>query len=66
MAMWWTCLRFVGEDGVTVAELTRRARTGTNLPGMRRWGYISVEPGPATLPRYPMVLPAAGSPTAAG
>jgi hypothetical protein len=24
MAMWWTCMRFVGEDGITVAELTRR------------------------------------------
>jgi hypothetical protein len=46
MAMWSTCLRFVGEDGITVAELTRRARTGTNLPGMLRWGYISVEPDP--------------------
>jgi hypothetical protein len=43
MAMWWTCMRFVGEDGITVAELTRRARTGTNLPGMLRWKYISVE-----------------------
>jgi hypothetical protein len=21
MAMWWTCMRFVGQDGVTVAEL---------------------------------------------
>jgi len=47
MAMWWTCMRFVGEDGITVAELTRRARTGTNLPGMLRWKYISVEPDPA-------------------
>ena len=47
MAMWWTCMRFVGEDGIAVAELTRRARTGTNLPGMLRWGYISVEPDPA-------------------
>jgi len=34
VAMWWTCMRFVGADGITVAELTRRARTGTNLPGM--------------------------------
>jgi hypothetical protein len=47
MAMWWTCMRFVGEDGITVAELTRRARTGTTLPGMLRWKYISVEPDPA-------------------
>src|SRR5690349_20633882 len=34
MAMWWTCMRFVAVDGITVAELTRRARTGANLPGM--------------------------------
>jgi DNA-binding MarR family transcriptional regulator len=54
MAMWWTCMRFVGKDGITVAELARRARTGTNLPGMLRWGYISVEPDPADArPRPP-------------
>jgi DNA-binding MarR family transcriptional regulator len=54
MAMWWTCMRFVGADGITVAELIRRARTGTNLPGLLRWGYISVEPDPAdTRPRPP-------------
>jgi DNA-binding MarR family transcriptional regulator len=54
MAMWWTCMRFVGEGGITVAELIQRARTGTNLPGMLRWGYISVEPDPADArPRPP-------------
>jgi hypothetical protein len=47
MAMWSTCMRFVGEDGITVAELARRARTSTNLAGMLRWGYITIEPGPA-------------------
>ncbi len=47
MAMWWTCLRFVGENGITVAELATRARTGTNLAGMLRWGYITVAPDPA-------------------
>ena len=54
MAMWSTCLRFVGEDGITVGELARRARTGTNLAGMQRWGYITVAPDPAdTRPRPP-------------
>ncbi len=69
MAMWWTCMRFVGEDGITVGELTRRARTGTNLPGMLRWKYISVEPDPADPrpkpPRSDWVIhatPAAGRP----
>ncbi len=47
LAMWSTCLRFVGEEGVTVAELERLARTPTNLNGMERWGYIVVEPDPA-------------------
>jgi len=46
MAMWSNCLRFVGEDPITVGELERLARTGTNLDGMRRWGYIDVRPGP--------------------
>lgn len=61
MAMWWNCMRFVNEDGVTVRELERLARTGTNLDGMRRWGYIRIEshtkkPGPDAVLR----------PTAAG
>ena len=47
MAMWSTCLRFVGDDGITVSELAWRARTGTNLAGMQRWGYITVAPDPA-------------------
>jgi hypothetical protein len=54
MVMWSSCLRFVGEDGVTVGELQRLARTGTNLDGMRRWGYIVVKPDPAdTRPKPP-------------
>jgi DNA-binding MarR family transcriptional regulator len=46
MAMWSNCLRFAGEDPITVGELERLARTGTNLDGMRRWGYIDVRPDP--------------------
>jgi len=46
-AMWSTCMRFVGNGGITVGELARRARTGTNLAGMQRWGYITVAPDPA-------------------
>lgn len=37
-------MQFVGEVGVTVRELERLARTRTNLDGMRRWGYIDIEP----------------------
>src|SRR5579875_422696 len=47
MVMWWNCLRFVKDEGVTVAELARLARTATNLDGMRRWGYIRIEPDTA-------------------
>jgi hypothetical protein len=46
LAMWSTCMQFVGEEGVTVADLQRLARTATNLAGMQRWGYIVVEPDP--------------------
>jgi DNA-binding MarR family transcriptional regulator len=46
LAMWSTCMQFVGEEGVTVADLQRLARTETNLAGMQRWGYIVVEPDP--------------------
>lgn len=46
LVMWSNCMQFVGEEGVTVDELQRLARTGTNLEGMRRWGYIVVEPDP--------------------
>lgn len=45
--MWWNCMRFVGGDGVRVGELENLARTGTNLNGMQRWGYIVVQPDPA-------------------
>ncbi len=43
MVMWENCLRFVGEEPITVAELERLARTGTNLDGMRRWGYVTID-----------------------
>ncbi len=43
MAMWENCLRFVGEEPITVAELKRLARTETNLDGMRRWGYVTID-----------------------
>lgn len=44
LVMWSNCMQFVGEEGVTVAELQRLARSRTNLDGMQRWGYIVVEP----------------------
>lgn len=51
MVMWWNCMRFVDEKGISVAQLESLARTKTNLHGMQRWGYIIV--GPADGPRTP-------------
>jgi hypothetical protein len=46
MAMWLNCMRYVGTEPITLGEVGRLARARTNLDGMRRWGYITVEPGP--------------------
>jgi DNA-binding MarR family transcriptional regulator len=46
LAMWENCMRFVGEEGVTVRSLEELARTPTNLNGMERWGYVTVVPDP--------------------
>jgi hypothetical protein len=53
MAMWLNCMRYAGPEPVSVAELGRLARTGTNLDGMRRWGYITLAPDPAGSRRKP-------------
>jgi DNA-binding MarR family transcriptional regulator len=46
LVMWFNCMRFVDEKGVTVRQLEQLARTKTNLNGMERWGYIVVAPDP--------------------
>jgi DNA-binding MarR family transcriptional regulator len=46
MVMGFNCLRWVPEEGITVREVERLARTRTNWDGMRRWGYIYFEPSP--------------------
>ena len=43
LAMWETCMRYVTAEPITVGDLEARARTGTNLDGMRRWGYITID-----------------------
>jgi methyltransferase (TIGR00027 family) len=43
LVMWENCLRHVTDQPITVGELESRARTGTNLDGMRRWGYITID-----------------------
>jgi hypothetical protein len=47
MAMWLNCMRYAGEEPITVGEMQRLARGRTNLDGMRRWGYITLTPDPA-------------------
>ena len=46
LLMYANCLRHLPDAGITLAELHDRARTGTNLDGMRRWRYVSITPGP--------------------
>jgi DNA-binding MarR family transcriptional regulator len=43
LVMWENCMRFVTDEPITVGELEALARTGTNLDGMRRWGYITID-----------------------
>ncbi len=43
MVMWENCMRFVTGEPITVGGLLRLARTGTNLDGMRRWGYVTID-----------------------
>ena len=44
MVMWFNCLRFVEDGGISAQELERRARTPTNLNGMQRWRHIVIGP----------------------
>jgi methyltransferase (TIGR00027 family) len=43
LAMFENCLRFVTDQPITVHELETLARTPTNLDGMRRWGYVTID-----------------------
>jgi hypothetical protein len=45
--MWWTCMRYATEQGVTVGELAGLVGTHTNLGGLQRWRYITLAPDPA-------------------
>jgi len=44
LVMWCNCMKYIGPDGVQFRELEPLARTHTNLPGMQRWGYVTVTP----------------------
>ena len=56
MVMWFNCMRYVSDEPMLVSELQQRARTGTNLDGMRRWGYVSLESGSGDPKRKPRDL----------
>jgi DNA-binding MarR family transcriptional regulator len=44
LAMWFNCLRGLADvRELTVGGLERAARMSTNLDGMRRWGYITID-----------------------
>jgi hypothetical protein len=47
-AMWWNCMRYVDETGLSVTGLETLARTATNLNGMIRWGYVTQTPAAAS------------------
>jgi hypothetical protein len=59
-AMYSNCLAWLPDEGVSIRELERRARTHTILEGMRRWGYITVRPdglkGKASEPQSKWVI----------
>lgn len=50
LVMWQNCLRYLTDDGITVADLAQAARTPADLNGMWRWGYLRIDPPP---PRKP-------------
>ncbi len=40
--MWTNGLRLIPDDGITVDEFHHRARAACNLPGLERWGWITI------------------------
>jgi hypothetical protein len=51
MAMWLNCMQYLTDEPMLVSELEQQARTGTNLDGMRRWGYVTLESASGRDPR---------------
>lgn len=41
-AMYLNCMRWLPEEGLSLRELERRARTPSNVDGMQRWGYVTL------------------------
>ena len=57
--MWANFMRFVDPGGVPMSDLAGLAAI-TNLAGLRRWGYITVDEGNADEGTDPVVRPARG------
>jgi hypothetical protein len=51
MAMWLNCMQYLTGEPMRAGELEQRARTPTNLDGMRRWGYVVLESESGADPR---------------
>jgi DNA-binding MarR family transcriptional regulator len=66
MVMYLNCLKHLPDEGITVRELERRARTGTNLNGMLRWGYLWMAPSPMDTRTKPPMADWLIGPTTAG
>ena len=66
MVMWLNCLKHLPDEGITVRELERRARTGTNLNGMLRWGHVWLAPSPLDTRAKPPEADWVIKPTVAG
>src|SRR5437764_15154841 len=48
MVMWSNFMRLIPADGVALRDVEANGRI-TNLGGLQRWGYISVEPADRTV-----------------
>ena len=64
-AMWANFIRFIPAGGVPVRDVSALAEI-TNLGGLERWGYVTVEPDPADSRAKPPRLDWVVRPTAAG
>ena len=64
-AMWANFMQFIDADGVPLSEVEGLAAI-TNLAGMKRWGYVVVEPDPADDRPEPLRSDLVVRPTRAG
>ena len=70
LVKWSTFMQFVPVEGMTVAELEFRAFGDSDLrgrnPGMVRWGYVTLSPGPGDSRPKPSISDWLVHPTEAG